>query len=97
MTIRETTAQILTDCPETRGNDWLLWLAYIQAVCPNYDVINKPFKEVVSHLNELGLPSYESVSRERRYAQNHNPELKDPNTARHRKNKEVEYRNKYKK
>ncbi len=97
MTIREITAQILTDCPETRSNDYLLWLDYIQAVCDNAEEVNKPFKEVIAHINELGFPSFESVSRERRFVQKEQPELKDPNTARHRKNKEIEYRNKYKK
>lgn len=72
--------EILTDKPETRNDDNLLWLESVRAVVKNFKYGNKmtelTFAYVLKNIHSLGLPSFESVSRSRRKLQEKYPELR---------------------
>ena len=65
---------ILEDDSKARENDMLLYLQ----VCKikNLDAVAQPFYVVMQRSKELGLPSYETVSRARRKVQEDHEELK---------------------
>ena len=64
----------LTEKPETRGNDELLY-GY---VCEDFnrDAITLPFCVVMSNRKSLGIPPFESVRRSRQKLQEHNEHLR---------------------
>ena len=65
---------ILETDAKARENDMLLYLQ----VCKlkNLDAVAQPFYIVMQRSKELGLPSYETVSRARRKVQEEHEELK---------------------
>lgn len=65
--------EILQDEPQTRNNDKLLYLR--ACVKHNEEACKMPFSYVLTHMNELELPSYETVTRARRKLQADFPEL----------------------
>lgn len=73
-TIYTLVKNILEDDTKARGNDMFLYLQ----VCKikNLDAVAQPFYVVMQRSKELGLPSYESVSRARRKVQEDHEELK---------------------
>ncbi len=82
----------LTERPETRGNDDLLY-GY---VCEDFnrDAITLPFCVVMSNRKSLGIPPFESVRRCRQKLQEHNEHLRaDADTEAIRMVEEEKYRN----
>lgn len=82
---------ILEKHPDSRGDDFVLYGRYIQ----------ENFKELryfgliyaLMRARELGMPSYEGVTRARRKIQQLNPDLRPPEKARAaREEKEREFR-----
>ena len=89
---------MLENYPETRGNDYLLWLSVIEAVnnasLVNINLETLGFAFVLRNINYLGLPNYETVSRVRRKLQEKFPELRtaDGTTIQGRKDRERAFR-----
>ena len=66
--------KILLDDPKARDSDNHLYCAVV--ICVNPDALTKPFWEVLEHMNELGLPCFETVRRARQKIQAEHPDLK---------------------
>lgn len=82
--------EILTEKPETRSNDHLLYEEYV------WRHTRVAFYKAFIGYKELGLPCFESVSRARRKVQSKHPELKaDAKTEQARLNEEIKYYNYY--
>lgn len=64
---------ILTEYPQTRNSDNLLYLTVIETIGKGN--IDKPISEVLLNLEELGLPCFETVRRTRQKLQAELPEL----------------------
>ena len=75
MTTTKAVKNILEEAPETRDNDYLLWLRTIEEMTAE-DIKILSFSYVIRNINFLGLPNYETVSRVRRKLQAEYPELK---------------------
>lgn len=89
--VEKVVKRILTEYPETRGDDFLLLLrVYIEY----YEDVNiASFEYVMLNHNEMGLPSFTSVRRARQKIQAECEELKAPKrVCKARAKKEVEYR-----
>lgn len=89
-TIQKIVHQILTNHPETRVDDKLLYYRLLQKISPN-----TLHMAVGSYLVEgrTNVPSIESVGRCRRKVQELHPELRaNEQAARYRVEKEMEYR-----
>lgn len=73
-TMYDLVKNILETDTKARENDMLLYLQ----VCKlkNLDAVAQPFYIVMQRSKELGLPSYETVSRARRKVQEEHEELK---------------------
>lgn len=82
--------QVLEEQPRTRADDYLLML-YVTAKT-NVDLLNTPFADVMLGRHINGLPNWETVTRCRRKIQEKRPDLIAPNTAKHRRLQEKEYR-----
>jgi hypothetical protein len=67
--------EVLTDLPETRDNDYLLWLHTIKRVDPACNT-DMSFNHFIVFAKEMGIPQFETVSRARRKVQEQHPELK---------------------
>lgn len=69
----EVVKQVLTDQPETRNSDDLLYVA----VCAKFNglAVNLPFHRVMLNRKELNIPPFESVRRSRQKIQAEYPEL----------------------
>ena len=74
---------LLREYPALRGNDDLLYLEVLRKTHPYWNsgrittnVENMPIGEFFAERRNMRLPSFESVSRCRRKAQEENPELK---------------------
>ena len=70
---RKIVKDILTNYPQTRNSDTALYIKVVAALNPQAN--DRPFANVLSSLEELGLPCYETVSRTRRSLQADCPEL----------------------
>lgn len=82
--------EILKHNPDTRSDDFLLYRAVCKRICPMvFGVLS--FDRALSYHKEIGLPSWETVSRCRRKIQEHHPELRDERTARIRDEEELAY------
>ena len=68
-TYKDLVKELLTDYPQRRGNDRKLYLALIWKLGYKLDVSIKDF------FNDDSYPSYESIGRCRRKAQEEHPEL----------------------
>lgn len=65
---------VLAEHPDARDDDFRLYGWVCKRMCP--DVMDLSFKEVLWKSTKLGLPSYETVTRARRKAQETNPALR---------------------
>jgi len=66
--------KILLDDPKARDSDNHLYCAVVISVNP--DALTKPFWEVLEHMNDFGLPCFETVRRARQKIQAEYPDLK---------------------
>lgn len=66
--------KILLDDPKARDSDNHLYCAVVISVNP--DALTKPFWEVLEHMNDFGLPCFETVRRARQKIQAEHPDLK---------------------
>ena len=66
--------KILLDDPKSRDSDNHLYCAVVISVNP--DALTKPFWEVLEHMNDFGLPCFETVRRARQKIQAEHPDLK---------------------
>lgn len=88
--IESVVADILTDNPATRSDDYLLYREMCSRICPQAGAL--PLSTALEQHKALGMPSWETVSRCRRKIQERNPELRDPAAAKVRAEEEQEYR-----
>lgn len=70
---RRIVKNILTDYPQTRNSDNALYIKVVAALNPQAN--DRPFANVLSSLEELGLPCFETVRRTRQKLQAEFPEL----------------------
>lgn len=70
---RRIVKNILTDYPQTRNSDNALYIKVVAAINPQAN--DRPFANVLSSLEELGLPCFETVRRTRQKLQAEFPEL----------------------
>lgn len=77
--------EVLTDYPETRNDDNLLWLKVLEiaegennypGINTRPDICDLTVDYLLKNVRYLKLPSYETVSRSRRKIQAKNPELR---------------------
>lgn len=64
---------ILHDSEEARNDDTTLYIMVCEKM--NAEACKRPFKEVLKHRHDFGLPKFESVSRVRRKLQESNEEI----------------------
>ncbi len=89
--------QILEESPETRDDDYLLWLCVIQKFTAEHNITDvSKYMSVGAFLaavKYMGIPLYETVSRERRKVQEKYPELRaTAETQAARSDLELKYR-----
>jgi len=65
--------EILETEPSTRNSDMDLYIKVVEKL--NYDALHKPLVQVLSNLEVLGLPCFETVRRTRQKLQAEIPEL----------------------
>lgn len=65
---------VLRNHPDARDDDFRLYGWACKAICP--EVMDMPFKKVMWMSSSLDLPSYETITRQRRKLQEQNPELR---------------------
>ena len=66
--------EMLYQYPDTRNSDALLYLIVCKAVRP--ESAKLPLEKVLLNREDLGLPSFKTVERNRRMLQRLNPELR---------------------
>lgn len=91
--IEELVKKILTKNPKTRNDDFELIVEYYYQLCP--DILNMKFSYVFLGHKELGLPSFESITRARRKVQAQHKELASQKTLRKRQELCEEYKEYY--
>lgn len=64
---------ILERYPQTRNSDNALYIKVVSEINPQAN--NRPFADVLSNLEELGLPCFETVRRTRQKLQQEYPKL----------------------
>lgn len=76
-TTTELVRELLTNEPQTRNSDNLLYLRVLQTVGQEkgIDVNNMSVARFFHCLNNYGFPAFETVRRTRQKLQEHNPEL----------------------
>ena len=84
--------KILRAHPETRDDDFRLYVWVCQELCP--DVMKEQFAKALWYHNENGLPSYESITRQRRKLQEQHFELRGKKYLK-RQGKQDEYISKF--
>lgn len=85
--------QVLTDNPETRNNDYKLWIKVIELDVDKKPLLFSDFRYIVGNLRALGIPNFETVSRARRKVQEQYPELRaTEKTRKFRAEKEEEFK-----
>lgn len=75
--------------PDARDDDFRLYGWVCRAVCPQ--VMDMPFKQVLWQNSELGLPTYETVTRARRKLQQTRVDLRGKKYQK-RQEKQVDYK-----
>lgn len=80
----------LEDCERARKDDFLLYGIVLEY--KNIQVLDATLRGFLGHAKELGVPSFESVSRCRRHIQELRPDLKDTKTAIAREEAQEEYK-----
>ena len=93
--VEEIVYQILMSNPKTRDDDFELVAEYYYRLCP--EVVNMKFSHVFLGHKEIGLPSFESITRARRKIQAQHIALASEKTIQKRNQLENEYRNYYSK
>ena len=68
--------EILTDKPETRDDDYLLWVEVIKRTTKDKFDYSMSFVTFLYTARFLNIPQFETVSRARRKVQEQHPELK---------------------
>lgn len=91
--IEDLVKEILIKNPKTRNDDFELIAEYYYQLCP--EILNMKFSYVFLGHKELGLPSFESITRARRKVQAKYQELANEKTKQKRKYLENEYREFY--
>lgn len=90
-TIQNEVKHVLMHDPATRNNDQLLYIRVCERLNPH--VTSRCFKDVLLNLNDLHLPTIESVGRCRRKLQADNPTLRANDKVKGFRNKlEAEFR-----
>lgn len=79
--------EALTDHPETRGDNFLLY----NEVLRHYIDVNLPLVEVFKNHKELGIPSLETITRCRRRLQTLHPDLRDKEADEIRRREEEDF------
>lgn len=64
---------ILEKDPQARNSDMYLYFRVVERI--NAPALNKSFGEVITGLQDLGLPCFETVRRTRQKLQSENPKL----------------------
>ena len=77
----------------TRKDDFILVLEVIREYCPS--LIEMKVKDIMVEHKELGLPSFESITRARRKIQKEHPELVDKDAEKTRKELQKKYKKYY--
>lgn len=85
--------EILTEKPETRDDDYLLWVETIQRTTEGKIDYSMSFVTFLYTAKFLGIPQFETVSRARRKVQEQHPELKGKGKVRKaRADREVDFK-----
>lgn len=92
--MKEIVNEILMNDSYARQNDGYLIRRVLERKIPN--LYKYSITEIFDNLNKFGI-SFESITRARRKFLEENPELKDSNTERARRQKELEFRAEYSK
>lgn len=84
--------KILEEIPASRNDDYILYAEVIRRYYPDVEKIG--FVEVLENAKILGLPSYESITRNRRKITEigRRPDLASDKVKEMRKGQETEYR-----
>ena len=91
---RKIVKNILTDYPQTRNSDALLYVKVVQRL--NSSALKKPFWVVMLNLKKMGLPCFETVRRSRQWCQKEFPKLKADDVVQdYRTMLEEEYRKEF--
>ncbi len=96
MTVNKLTTQqqqvqmILENSTAARNSDLILFAEYLKQYKP--ELCDLPLVHVLEHSRLYGLPSYESITRCRRKAQQERPELAGEKAKAKRREQEVIYR-----
>ena len=88
----ELVKKIMTEHPVTRDDDFKLYAWICYSVVP--ECMKYTYQHALWNHKEIGLPSYESVTRARRKVQEQVPELRGKSYAK-RHEKQEEYRDFY--
>lgn len=92
--IKTTVRQVLVEEPLARDDDHILWLEVIKKRIPAATIMS--LEAVLTKYQSLGIPSFESVSRARRYIQADEPRLSSSKRIYEaRKEEEERYRREY--
>jgi hypothetical protein len=88
--IEKAVEKILRRFPETRGDDYLLYLAIVTRYRP--DLYDRPISDFLMHHKELNVPNVKSIERARRKMQAKYPELAaNDDVKKNRKEEEKAY------
>lgn len=85
--------EILKTNPETREDDMLLISAVFDKLYKG--LTDMSFNFIVNRRKELKLPTFESITRARRYIQAEHPELASERAKQNRQEEEQKYREEY--
>lgn len=92
-TLENVVYTVLSRSKESRKDDFILVLEVIREYCP--PLIDMKIKDILMEHKELGLPSFESITRARRKVQKEYPELIDYDTKKRREQLKKEFKNYY--
>ena len=92
-TLENVVYKVLLNNKKARKDDFILILEVIREYCPV--LLEYKFEIVFLEHKELGLPSFESITRARRNLQKLYPFLLDNETKKKREELEKEYKNYY--
>ena len=89
--VLDATKYILTNYPNTRNDDYLLFSKVVERINPSIKGLK--FNFVLDNNKELHLPSFKTIERHRRKLQKENPELRaNESTTEARSELEEEYK-----
>ena len=88
--------RLLESYPDTRSDDRILFARLIES---GYNTLTaeeiRVFSDIFTNSYKYGLPNFKSVVRLRADIQKNNPDLKDTEAVKIRKDREKQYRTKY--